>query len=200
MRQEDATLIPSRSEIEALCSKAARATGLEWGLAEEAGRAVAVLEKAGLPGLDWFLAWLDEPGGAVLDIVAPEGAGLCPIRSGTVINDHAPPLPLDLADVIVPALLIGFLLRCATGFELAWAGGRARGGWAGCVIEGMAPPLRGAVTLRPALQSPAPGGPAPRRPFPVAGWQRLTSLALTLTVPATAGSRSGAGAGSHDND
>ncbi len=42
----------SLNEIEGLARKAARGSGLSWGLAEEAGKATRWLCAAGLPGAD----------------------------------------------------------------------------------------------------------------------------------------------------
>lgn len=198
----DGVLTPSRAEIEALCLKTARAAGLEWGLAEDAGRSVAVLERAGLPGLDWFLAWLESPAGTAVDLGNPAATALCPIRSGAVLIDHGQRLclPLSLPDMIVPGLLIGFLLRHPAGFEMAWSGGKARIGTTRATFEGLPLPLRGSVALHHAIVTPGSLGHAPRRPCPIAVWQDLNRLALAITVPATAVSRTGAGAGTHDND
>lgn len=195
-------LTPSRAEIEALCLKAARAAGLEWGPAEDAGRSVAVLERAGLPGLDWFLAWLESPAGTAVDLGNPAATALCPIRSGAVLIDHGLRLrlPLRLPDMIVPGLLIGFLLRHPAGFDMAWSGGKAQIGATGATFKGLPPPLRGPVALHHAIVAPGSLGHAPRRPCRVAVWQELNRLALAITVPATAVSRTGAGAGTHDND
>lgn len=87
-RPAGAMLLLSRAEIEALCAKAARGAGLDWGLVEEAARSATVLDAAGLPGPEWLLDCLETPAGAALDLTDPGARiALCPIRTGAVLLD-----------------------------------------------------------------------------------------------------------------
>lgn len=208
----------SLSEIEALGTKAARATGFEWGLAEEAGWATARLAELGLEAPELLLGLLEAPRGAAPRPVAGGwgGAGrpLCPIMAGAAVADHAglPGGPLsgvlELGPLLCPAFLLPFAARAA-----------ARRG---------SPLLVGTATTTalvrprsaPALFDPGPWqsgrpetvtiavatddgrDPAPRRArqhVPLSVWSRLDRLALGTTVPPSARSRAGAGA-AHDDD
>lgn len=203
-----ASMLLSRSEIEALCAKAARGAGLDWGLAEEAARSATVLDAAGLPGPEWLLDCLETPAGAALDLADPAAAiALCPVRSGAVLLDQGArlALPITMPQVIAPGLLIGFLLRSTRrrgegGFQLTWAQGKATVLGAGVSVAGAPPPAIGAVGLSRTHGPAGEPNPAPRRPRDAEIWRRLTVLARATTVPATADSRAGAGAGTHDND
>lgn len=204
----DGAALFSRSEIEAVCMKAARGAGLPWGLAEEAGMAARRLAEAGLPGPEWLLAYLEGPRGRAPAIGRghwrPEGeGGLCPIATGAALSDRAgrsEPLP-TLHHVLHPGLLLPFLIHAAgagAALRADWGTGAALAGAAG-IDAPHEVPAQGDVLLSRAGAMRAP----PRhtgRWVPLDLWRRLNALALFTTVPATERSRAGAGAGPADND
>lgn len=219
----------SLSEIEALGTKAARAAGFDWGLAEEAGWATARLAGLGLEAPELLLRLLEAPRGATPRPGAGHwgtghwgtghwGAGgqpLCPILAGAAMADHAGlpdgPLagPLLLAPLPCPAFLVPFAARAA-----------ARRGTPVLVTAGAAaalaplPPApllldpgpwndggRQAVTIAVAREVRAlPTPPPPRQDIPLSIWARLDALALQTTVPPSTRSRAGAGASGDDRD
>lgn len=198
----------SRSEIEAVCTKAARGAGLAWGLAEEAGMAARRLAEAGLPGPEWLLAYLEDERG-----VAPSmdgrrwyGAGghaLCPLATGAALSDRAPHLDAQLALVTVahPGLLLPFLSLAAPAhraLRLDWGPGSALAGAVGIAAPPHMPE-RAEVLISVTHELPEPASQS-GRVVALELWRRLSSLMLATTVPATEQSRTGAGAGTHDND
>ena len=198
-------------EIEALCQKAARGAGFDWGLAEEAGRAARALAAAGLPGPEVLAAAL-AAGPAAAPRVAPgrwTGAGpLCPLRTGAALADFAllpegPARGLTLTPVRAPLFLLPFAALAAA----RW-GGALRLDWgAGAGLAGAGRLRAGGLLLAPVAAVRIGAGPAPR-PAPQATGRAvapgaravLEALALATTVPASAASRTGAGAAVDDND
>jgi hypothetical protein len=185
----------SLNEVEALARKAARGAGFSWGLAEDAGRAVRTLCAHGLPGAEALATLL-------------ETAHPCPIRAGTALCDHGPPLPENFGPVAVPLLLLPFVawtLRPGDpALSLRWEDGAAtvaHGAILACTLSGNggAPSI---VTLQ-TLSSP-PEATLTRTHRATASAhaiETLTEAAARTYAPATEQSRqSGAGAGLSDND
>ena len=102
----------SLGEISALATKAARGSGMEWGLAEEAGYAVKWLQRRELPGvaalcryLSWrqsgtLSAWPDKTG---------DRGHYCPIAIGAAYGDGAFGDEVQLPRIRLPLLLIPFV-------------------------------------------------------------------------------------------
>ncbi len=213
----------SLSETQALCTKAARGAGFDWGHAEAAGHAAQWLAARGLPGCEMVLNRLR------LDAMRPRAIGarhpapLCPVHLGTALVDHAR-LPVisgqtvhALGEVAVPGLLLPFLattarlgaraLRlCADDLSLTFhADGTTAHDPALPVFCGLA-----RVQLRvtfphgtqpwtgPQTQTRTQPAELPGVPLPV--WRALDAIALRVTVPASPGSASGAGSAGSDND
>ena len=101
----------SLGETAALALKAARGSGLSWGLAEETAAAVVWLHVNGLPGISALCSYLGNPDGA------PRTDGACPILTGCALIDGAMPCPEHPGDVSVigpvraPLLLLPFVAR-----------------------------------------------------------------------------------------
>lgn len=198
----------SRSEIEAVCTKAAKGAGLPWGLAEEAGMAARRLAEAALPGPEWLLAYLEGAHGAAPAALgarwqAADGNALCPIITGAALSDQAGTLPasVTLEKVAHPGLLLPFLSLAAPlggALKLSWEGGEAVAGGEGIDAPATMPVLAD-VTISATTICPRPWSESGRR-VPLDDWQRLNALLLATTVPATEASRAGAGAGTTDND
>lgn len=210
----------SLSEINALCLKAARGAGLDWGEAEEAGWAASWLSRAGLAGPSITLIWLADvaslarPAPASGRWMAAKGAQ-CPLRCGIALADFAdlPEGPgahaITIERVVHPLMLLPFVARAAV-----WTGFGHEVRWRDHDV------MPGATDLRhladPTADEPAdlwisrvnrslePDTGQDRTP-PIPGidwadWRALDTLALRITVPSSTQSRSGAGATGTDND
>ena len=109
----------SLAEIRALATKAARGAGLEWGLAEEAGYAVAWLEARCAPGTQALASWLE--------VTGEMDAEHCPIRIGAALVDAGkPPEHGHELAVCQPMLLAPFLAQFAVPervYALSWDDG-----------------------------------------------------------------------------
>lgn len=213
----------SLSEINALCFKAARGAGLDWGEAEEAGWAAAWLSRAGLPGPSITLALLMQAPDLARPRPAPQHwnaitGAQCPLRCGIALADFAglPEGPgagtLHVARVATPLMLLPFAARAAgrlgTGLRVTWDQHEAL-----LHAVDVAPRLdpagqEGAQPADVAITAVAPTTPGEtaqgaRPPIPAISlddWRALDALALRITVPASAQSRAGAGAAGTDND
>jgi len=102
----------SIGEIGALATKAARGSGLDWGLAEEAGYAVKWLHRRELPGvtaLCRYLSWRYD--GNIMGW--PEETGIyghyCPIAIGAAYGDGAFGDEAKFSRIKTPLLLIPFV-------------------------------------------------------------------------------------------
>ena len=102
----------SIGEIGALATKAARGSGLDWGLAEEAGYAVKWLQRRQLPGvmaLCRYLSWRHHG-----DLTSwPDETGVhghyCPITIGAAYGDGAFGDEAQFSRIKTPLLLIPFV-------------------------------------------------------------------------------------------
>ena len=102
----------SIGEIGALATKAARGSGLDWGLAEEAGYAVKWLHRRELPGvtaLCRYLSWRYD--GNIMSW--PDETGIyghyCPIAIGAAYSDGAFGDEAKFSRIKTPLLLIPFV-------------------------------------------------------------------------------------------
>ena len=86
------------AETESYLRKASRARGLDWGIAEEAGKAARWLAAFNLPGPETLLAHLQQLSGddyrqffpdCTLDPWQAPGGLLCPIITGAAIADRS---------------------------------------------------------------------------------------------------------------
>lgn len=220
---QDARVHLSLSEINALCLKAARGAGLDWGDAEEAGWAASWLARTGLAGPSVTLAWLTDAAHLARPRPAPglwpaTSVAQCPLRCGIALADFAglPEGPgtcaLTVHRVAHPLILLPFVARAAaqTGLDLEIR-------WGAHAVTTRASDLRH-LPAPPAPEATRPADlritPADRQPIPdtsretnpqvravtSADWRALDALALRITVPASLQSRSGAGAAGTDND
>jgi len=216
----------SLGELEALCRKAARGAGFDWGPAEEAGRAVRRLAAVGLPGPRLLLARLAARDGTPARELSPRsfeaewrsgGTALCPILAGASLADTAARLgdgdELVLHDVIAPLLVVPFAATAARQLgrpvAVAWAhlvattdGETLRISGA---LEGTSDECAERVGCRTATSvDDAPGEPLPRvtrARIDHACLARLDAFAQRTYAPATEASRSrGAGGASTDDD
>jgi len=213
-------------EIEGYFRKVARATGLYWGLAEEAGKAARWLAAFNLPGPELMLSHLQKIEGkdyeqykpvigsdASTELWQANGQTLCPIITGAAIADRAK-LLLDghticLASAAYPILLaatIGQATRCHNMIiTTSWANVKLSCYGNGIRIEGDHNDLWldevEAVSCQQSfdtLPEQLPSTLAYEIDSDV--WQLVDELAFLTYAPATEASRAGAGAGLSDND
>ena len=205
----------SLGEAFSLCQKAARGAGMEWGVADECGRAAQCILRNRLPLLP--LAALLES----RESVSPPDAdarplrsaesekALCPILSGALLSDELELLRrgggCELEKTAWPILLSPFMAEVAGGAELTWEGARIFAAAGDILWTGDSNSLLAAEVDRVAIHF-APEIPqdacAPACLLPDdALWGRLARLAARTLVPSGAESRArGAGAGLTDND
>ena len=79
-------------EIETTVKRSAKSQGLSWGVSEEIGKAVRVLEQSGLQGLESFKNIIDYGFDNLIkltDINQKETSNLCPIHFGIFYQDQS---------------------------------------------------------------------------------------------------------------
>lgn len=209
------------AEIEALSRKAARGAGLDWGLAEEAGKAARWLASIGLPGPADLRRLLIRNDGQPFEALCPvETQGLwhafsgelCPLIAGAALVDRAEQLGtpdgVRLGAISLPILTLPFVARAAIRMkcelEASWPGVRVVIHSGGVIIEAednaLSADAASEMTVRAAkpiagrIVSPSDVS----RAVDASSWAVLTRLAHRTLVPASTASR--AGAGGRDND
>ena len=111
----------SFSEIEIVAKRASKATGFSWGISEEIGKSVRILEMFCLPGistLNQYLKKIKNKHPKKLKNIAKTNKsndGLCPIYTGISILDNCNYLEelkeIKLFNINYPLLIIPFLSR-----------------------------------------------------------------------------------------
>ena len=210
------------AEIEVYVRKAAQATGLTWGLAEEAGKAARWLAAFDLPGVEITLAHLQDLDDKKYrdffpvntnEVWQARGAHLCPVVCGAALADRANHLlagkEFELGKVAYPILLVatvGQAARChKTTFTTSWADVRVSCYENGIRIEGshedLLLPTVESVTCRQSNdENPQQLPSTMAYSIDADVWTAIDELAFKTYAPATAESRAGAGAGLTDND
>jgi hypothetical protein len=208
----------SLNEIEAHAKKAARGGGYDWGVAEEAGKAVRWLASHGLPGAAVLAAHLDtqahdgQPQVLDGDWSSATGA-LCPLTAGVTLNDCADLLTAahgqTMKNVTDPLLVVPFAawaaLHIKAPLTVAWDGVRLTTNGYDLHVEGSEDDLSTQQTdvleCFVAKGSHALAAPALRGNISPDVWAKLNTFAQRTYAPATEASRLlGAGAGISDND
>ena len=210
------------AETESYLRKAARACGLEWGIAEEAGKAARWLAAFNLPGPEIMLAHLQylkdkDYRGLIPDCdVQPWQSTtglLCPIISGSALADRSAQMlegkEFKLGPTAYPLLLaatVGQAARChRTVFTTAWAGVRVSCFENGLSIEGnrddlLLPEVDAVSCVRDDLSTPQQLPSTLAYQIDSKTFKCIDELAFQTYAPATEESRAGAGAGLTDND
>lgn len=208
----------SLNEVEALAKRAARGSGLHWGLAEEAAKGVRWLTRFGLPGpaLLADLLVLND-GAAHADLTPVDLAGiwmapggcLSPLIAGAALSDSADRLrdgPIQLGPVSQPLLLVPFAASAARHLGcsviLAWSDMEVASDGLSLAVAGD-PHIAMAEGVTCAITGDfgAPMIPIDRAEIDPDIWARLGDFAARTYAPATEASRLlGAGAGVSDND
>ncbi|MCP4212572.1 MAG: DUF3726 domain-containing protein [Halieaceae bacterium] len=210
------------AEIESSVRKAARGCGLDWGLAEEAGKAARWLAAYNLPGPESALAQLQELAAKDYRAFMPQnstspwqasGGLLCPIITGAALADHSAQM-LDakvftLGPTAFPLLLAASVGQAArrhrTVFTTAWGEVQISCFENGLSIDGNHDDLLLArvdtVSCRQDDLS-RPQQPPSTLAYAIdeATVKGIDELTCKIYAPATEASRAGAGAGLTDND
>ncbi len=212
------------NEIETIGQKAARGSGRDWGIAEEAGKATRWLAAHELPGPELLAGLLARSEGECHDELAPvsvegvwqAGSGwLCPLIAGAALADRASEFAsgriFQLETTAYPLLLGPYAYFCAVGskttIELSWphvtltvspgASLRIEGDEDAVLCVSATSVRCRAVENIVADQVTAPV----RRPVDAAIWEQLNRFALRTYAPATEESRElGAGADLIDSE
>lgn len=205
----------SGNEVEALCMKAARGAGFDWGLAEEAGFAARWLFERGIDGPGALLAHLDRSAGAFSQVVMVDGVLsrkgeglLSPIVVGTALSDFAA-LGRDrfrAGPVDRPVLVLPFIQQVAATSQcpltLNWPGGFVSVTPEGEISgqsKALASMASAEISIAPGIRHPS----APRCSLAVPAADtlaRLNAFAMLTCVAASAASRADAGSANGDND
>ena len=210
------------AETESYLRKAARACGLEWGIAEEAGKAARWLAAFNLPGPEIMLAHLRHLQARDYRAFIPDcstepwqaSSGLmCPVIAGAALADRSAQMltgqVFKLGPTAYPLLLaatVGQAARChKTVFTTAWAEVRVSCFENGLSIDGKHGDLL--LTEVDAVSCQQDDLSTPQQlPSTLAYeidseiFKSIDSLAFQTYAPATEESRAGAGAGLTDND
>ncbi len=210
------------AEAESYLRKAARACGLDWGLAEEAGKAARWLAAFDLPGPELMLAHLqnlrdkdyrDCMPDCRLEPWQASGGLLCPIVGGAALADRAALMIAGsrfcLGRSAYPLLLAATLSQAAyhyrKTFTVEWDGARIDCFADGIGIEGARDRLLLPVVERVDCRQQESALPR-RQPSTLAYtideavFAQIDALAFETYAPASEESRAGAGAGLSDND
>lgn len=216
-------MIWSLNEIDALCRKAAKGSGLSWGLAEEAGKAARWLAEQGIPGPTLLAQLLKRNDGTpYADLVPTEvvgvwtsaGGTLCPLIAGAALCDRAEKIAngagVTLARIAFPLLLAPYADAIARPrglcIALTWQGTTLTLTPGGLVFAGDAGTLLSpeAKTVSISIESQPKGAALAirnGREIPPEASCVLHAFAHRTYAPATEASRAaGAGAGTSDND
>ncbi len=210
------------AETETYLRKAARASGLDWGIAEEAGKSARWLAAFDLPGPEILLAHLQQLSNANYQGYIPDcsldpwqapGGLMCPIITGAALADRSAQMlegdEFKLAATAYPLLLaatVGQAARChRTVFTTAWAGVRVSCFENGISIDGDRDDLllarADAVTCwRDEVAEPQQLPSTLSYALDPEQFKAIDRLAFQTYAPATEASRAGAGAGLTDND
>ena len=210
------------SETETCLRKAARACGLDWGLAEEAGKAARWLAAFGLPGPELVFAHLQKLRHQDYRCWIPDcsrepwraaGGLICPIIAGAALSDRSARLLLgqrfDLGPTASPLLLAAIVNLAARHhravFALEWTSARVLCHENGLTIDGEREDLlretAAAVRCYRGREQPPRQLPSTRAYLiDESVFHEIDQLAFETYVPATETSRAGAGAGLTDND
>ena len=207
-------MIVSLNEAEVMATKAANGAGRPWGLAQEAGRAVARLHAFGLDGASALLGLLRATDGVEMEALTPTVTGgawaavdgpACPIVTGVYLADlGGMQQPVKIASLYEPLLMLPFLQAVEGPVELSWQGGCMHVNGSGFGFEGeVATSIAAGASLKPSVASQPAGRTPGSGPVDIDGevWEALGQFAHRTYVPATEASRlKGAGAGLTDND
>jgi hypothetical protein len=214
----------SLNEVEAMGKRAARGAGLDWGIAEEAGKAARWLTARGLPGPELLAELLTRNEGKSYEELAPasidgvweaKSGWLCPLIAGAALSDRAAEVAagraFEFGSIAFPLLLAPYAASVArsrgAAIELCWPGVTLTiSPDGGLAVEGdmaavTAPTTKSAHCRSGRKDTVTPPARQPGRAVDAKAWNRLSAFAHRTFAPATEASRiAGAGASLTDND
>ena len=107
-------------EIETTVKRVTKHQGLSWGIAEEAGKIVKILEQSELPGLESFHRLINTPYSKctkTIDLQINNQKQLCPIHFGLFFLDQSHHFKnqnqFHIDSIQEPLLIIPFLIKSA---------------------------------------------------------------------------------------
>ena len=110
----------SLSEIDVTSKRATRAVGFSWGISEEVGKAIRVLEQSNLAGLESFKRIIDlgfNNLDKLLEVSQTNTSNLCPIHFGLFFLDQSHKKNLHqtfhFESLVEPLVSLPFLLKAA---------------------------------------------------------------------------------------
>ena len=206
----------SLGEIGALATKAARGSGMDWGLADEAGYAVKWLQRRQLPGvaaLCRYLSWRQAGEITIWPDNTARDGHYCPIATGAAYGDGVFGDEVQFARVRTPLLLIPFIALRATNSPVCLSMGNAvftvthdKFGFSrndtAILMDASACQIYAASDDELPDMISIANAAIPRTPITASACiMVLNSFAKNTYAPATEASRlAGAGAGLNDND
>ena len=114
----------SFSEIDTVSKRASRAAGFDWGIAEEVGKNIRMLEMLGLPGiknLNYYYKVRDKRNFEILNLISEENKSsqleFCPIIAGVSFLDQVRSLEnlneIRFQSIAYPILFLPFVSRAS---------------------------------------------------------------------------------------
>jgi len=114
----------SLSEIETTSKRASRAAGFSWGISEEVGKSIRLLELFGLPGIKNLNQYFKEKNlknfenlKLITEQNHPKTSAYCPINLGVCFLDQIQTMEtyekFSFKHIAYPLLLLPFLSRCS---------------------------------------------------------------------------------------
>ncbi len=114
----------SLSEIETTSKRASRAAGFSWGISEEVGKSIRLLELFGLPGIKNLNKYFKEKNlknfenlKLITEENHPKTSAYCPINLGVCFLDQIQTMEtyekFSFKHIAYPLLLLPFLSRCS---------------------------------------------------------------------------------------
>lgn len=213
----------SLNEIEALCKRAGRGSGLPWGLAEEAAKGARWLSAFGLPGAEKLADLLElndqipaidvSPVSLSAEVWHAPVRRMSPLIAGASLSDSAKRLRergrITMENVLFPLLTVPFMggaaLRLGVPVAVEWQGARLATNGHQLCLAAREEALNSEQADRLVFTTPAEmtdrKEPILRASVSESDWSRLSTFAHRTFAPATEESRlKGAGAGTTDND
>ncbi len=179
----------SLNEVETLAAKAARGSGLSWGLADDVAKAARRLACAGLNWTDPVLRLAEDPHSAA---------------TGAALADLTSDEPQTLPDIGNPLLVAALAAAHPSARRVNWLDVTLHLQEGQVIVTTCTPTLAArhvVLTISPASQPHTPPPPFTRAEASPEALKQLESLAARTLVPASEQSRTaGAGAGLTDND
>ena len=121
----------SFSEIETISKRASRGAGFSWGVSEEIGKSIRLMEMFGLPGILYLTSYLNQIGNhnyQKITIISADNISnnipYCPISVGLNFMDQVHNLEkidkINFSNLAYPLLIVPFLSKTKRPFKSAF--------------------------------------------------------------------------------